>query len=484
MQPIHLDKPLGPTDRGNLWRVTREIEDDRIVRTIETHFCDAAFRALVESMRAGNYPRTVEIVDAGWLSEQYSIEYRASPTTRTLGEFFEHLHWLQRLSVLVQICEVIPQWQISPLHPLGLNKRNIVMVQTAGRWLPWLLPCPTVKFASPYDLFGADANTIASLAPEFIRDIGLNQQALDMYALGVLACFALGCQPEPDFTTDEERLEAQAGGALLTCAVERSEIEPFLHNVEALRNLVQVIHRYTHIEPSVRPPDPAELRTTCTALIEAVDPGELASNLIREERLHEATQVLEWGLEIFVEFPKWRQRLAEVYLQLHNWQRALEHLEILIPQLSDPYPLLALPAVELRVRTRLNWLEQEPPSAPEELEAEGDALLADIDWLQQTMQNTRTLHSLCLRAAGIYGYLEQLENASRVLFIAIEAEPSDMHALLSYGVCWRKLGKPSEELQQIVQEAHSRIDGLTRNEMMKQEEAQQWRDEFNLLLQP
>jgi hypothetical protein len=478
MQAVHPDKPLGPTDRGTLWRNIQEAEGDTIVRMIELRFCDDAFRQSLESLQSVGYPRMVEIVDKGWSGEQYCVSYRAGKSSQTLEEFFQQLHWRERLVVLMQICEVIPQWRISPVRPLGLNERNIMMIETVGRWLPWLLPCPAVKYTSPYDLFGIDSRVISTLAPEFIRGVDFNERDLNMYGLGALACLAIGFRPSSRVATDEERLETQVCGALLICDAETSEVEPFLWNVKAVKDLIQVIQRYTHVDPGARPAEPTELRDACASAIQATDPERLARDLVQQGKLRDAVRILEWGLETFGEHYAWRRLAAVISMQLRDWRDALERLNILIEGVSDSNPLLAVPLVMLRVEARAALLEE----LKGEFDAEGDLLLEDIEWLEQVVEDKRTLNGLCHKAAGVYRRQGKVEQASIELFKAIELEPSDMKALLQYGECWRDLGKSVEELQQIVETAHDRIDRMVVNQMMNEEEARLWQDAFNSLL--
>jgi tetratricopeptide (TPR) repeat protein len=165
-------------------------------------------------------------------------------------------------------------------------------------------------------------------------------------------------------------------------------------------------------------------------------------------------------------------------MQLRDWRDALERLNILIEGVSDSNPLLAVPLVMLRVEARAALLEE----LKGEFDAEGDLLLEDIEWLEQVVEDKRTLNGLCHKAAGVYRRQGKVEQASIELFKAIELEPSDMKALLQYGECWRDLGKSVEELQQIVETAHDRIDRMVVNQMMNEEEARLWQDAFNSLL--
>ena len=213
---IHLAAAIGPTNCGSLWRASRDSEHDRIVRIVDPRFCDERFKRALENLRQRQYPRMLRIASEGWSGAHYYIEYEVSPPWQTLEERLAECDgWWDRLLLLGPVCDAIALWQRSPVHPLGLNLRNIVLADEGGQQLPWLVPCPAIVISSPCDLFGLDSTVIAALAPETIRGVLLNARAQDAYALGTLAAQATGCPVSRSARDDESRVETQARGALL-----------------------------------------------------------------------------------------------------------------------------------------------------------------------------------------------------------------------------------------------------------------------------
>jgi len=46
---------------------------------------------------------------------------------------------------------------------------NIVMLDMAGIWFPWLLPCPALQYSSPDELLELDPAVLVAISPEMVR---------------------------------------------------------------------------------------------------------------------------------------------------------------------------------------------------------------------------------------------------------------------------------------------------------------------------
>ncbi|MFQ5675436.1 MAG: tetratricopeptide repeat protein, partial [bacterium] len=362
-------------------------------------------------------------------------------------------------------------------HPLGLNGRNIIMVNDVGRWFPWLLPCPPAKYSSPCDLFGADSPVISAIAPEVIRDVYFDDRAQDNYALGTLAIHGLGCKESRQAITDEDRIEAQARGALLNCELKFSEVEAFLHGIEPLKHLIQVVQHYTQISPVARPIESTALKTACTNAFTTTDPVVLALDLVKHSNSHEALKILQWGLKAFGENLKGRLLAASICEKIEELPQALEHLDRAVS--------LAPRDPDLRwQRCNLRWLlyQKLPPLNAGEPDPQGELLIKDLTLLKSMTERNPTEKNLpYIMAAQVHHRRHDLESAAKELHRAAELEPADMNALYLYGKCLKDLGDHNA-VSRIVQIAHNRIDKMIKAEMMEKMEAQKWREKFNALL--
>jgi len=496
---IQLDELIGATERGTLWRATRQRKGDRIVRIVDPRFCDSRFRQSLNHLRERPQPRMLPIVGEGFAGVHFYIEYRADSPWETLEANFKRLHWRMRLAVMDSICQVLPFWSKSPIHPLGLNERNIIIENNLGRFLPWLLPCPALHYASPCDLFGCDSPVISALAPEVIRGVPFPERTQDIYALGTLAIHALGCKEVRQVVTDEDRVEAQACGALLFCEMKASEIEDFLYDVESLKRLLQVIQRYAHIAPQARPLEVLELQAASHSAVEATKPGTLSLAYVRQQNSRGALKILQWGFDTFGDNLVDRLLAASICEKIEEFTQALKHLDFAVEIKPGD--------IELRWRRNdLRWrlyqnlpplspdepdLEDDllilyqnlPPLRPDEPDPEGDLLIKDLNWLKLTSETNPTQRNKPhKRLVAVYRRRNDLLSAAQELFRASELEPADMEALYLYAECFKDLGK-FDEFVQTVQVAHERIGKMTKNEMMEETEAQKWRKRFDVLLQ-
>ncbi|MCP4263683.1 MAG: hypothetical protein GY774_40170 [Planctomycetes bacterium] len=477
---IHLDRIIGVTERGTLWRALRQSKGDRIVRIINPQFCDLRFRQSLGNLCDRQYPRMIPVVGEGWAGVHFYVEYRMDSAWETLEAYFQKLHWRMRLPVLSQICEVLTQWKSSPVHPLGLNGYSIVMVKDVGRWFPWLLPCPALPYGSACDFFGVQPSIISVLAPELIRGVHLQDHPLDSYALGTLAIYALGGKLLQLANTDEKRIEAQACSTLLQCEIKSSEIEDFLYNVESLRSLIKVIQRYTHVSTEVRPIDASELRDACMSAFDETRPGFLASLLARRQNSREALKVLQWGFDKFSENLNDRLLAADICEKLEERSQALVHLDRAV--LLDDSQDLNL----LWRRCRLRWLLYQSLSPLEagEDDPEGALLLNDTIWLKSFPQSPTDETTPYLIAASVYRRRQELTMTAKELYTAAQdIDQSDMMVLWLYGECLRDLDD-RDGVNRLVDEAHRRLERMTITELMEKTEAERWCKEFDALLQP
>ena len=481
---------MARTERGELWVMAGRHSGTRILRIVEPRFCDLDFRRSVLNLRGRQYPRTLPVVGEGWIKDRYYIEYLADSPYETLEAHFERIHWRLRLLVIQQICEVLPQWNSCPTRPLGLNARNIVMVKTAGRWLPWLLAAPPLKFASPCDLFGCDSGVLASLAPEIIRGVPFDERAQDSYALGHLALRALGCRELSSLLTDEERIEAQVCASLINSELKASEVEDFLHQEEALKQLIQVARHYTQPKPVARPMGADRLKEACAKAFDSTDPLVLATDMVKRGNPNEALRRLEWGFYRLGESLDGHLLAADVCEKIEDFPKAINHLDraisLLTFLLSGAKRLDAAASARLEQlyqhRFDLRWIlyESLPPSPSGSADHEGDLLLQDLEMFKKLTANSLEKNRPYMQAAEIYRRRQDLVMAANELFQAVELEPADFTALFLYGECLKDLGH-QEEVIQVVQEAHRRLERMVTNEIMKEDEAQEWRQRFYTL---
>jgi len=472
---IQIDQIIGVTERGTLWRATRRRKNDRIVRIIDPRFCDHRFRQALTNLSNLQYPRMLRIVGQGWAGVHFYIEYLADSSWETLEDHFNRLHWRMCLQVVDQICEILPQWSNSPVHPLGLNALNIIMVKDFGHFLPWLLPCPSLKYSSPCDLFGINSSIISTIAPEVIRGVTSTERSQDIFALGTLAMQALGCSAVRQVTTDEDRVEAQACGALFVCDMQPADIEDFLFDVGALKLLIQVIKHFSHISPDARPMDAAELRTASRSAFEATKPGILALEYVKQQDSRRALKILEWGFETIGENPTDRILAATICERIEEFSQALKHLDQAVEITPGDLELCWR-------RCDLRWYlyQKLPPLLAGEPDPEGDLLIKDLNWLKLSEMNPTQKNEPHKRLSTIYRRRHNLPSAAQELFDAIELEAADMEALYLYAQCFKDM-KKLDEFTQILHEAYRRLDRMVKTELMSEREAQVWREQFNTL---
>jgi len=464
---IRLSAHLGATDRGSLWRATREPRQDRIIRFIDQRLSDGQFKQSLAAIRQRERPRMTQIVGQGYSGPHYFLEYAVGVGCQTLEERMSALpHWRDRLLLLSQICEVLPQWLESPIHPLGLNVRDIVMVRTGNQWHPWLLPCPPVSARSPRDLLDVDRHILATVAPEVIRGVQINHRGQDSYALGTLAAQAAGCAPNEPAADDA--VTDQARNVLLRPSVRTSEIPDFLEPAAPVRDFFTTIQRYRHAEASVRPPSAADLRR---AMLAVTDVLALADALQWSDRRH-VVEILSWlHPDEGERYVLGALRGAKLSAELGDLTRALDLAGEVIAHVPE-----YLPARRRRADVLWRLVEQADDVRP------GDPtsrqLLADLEVIKGDPHAGTKPYLL---AAALYRRCGEIAKAADELYEVSMADKADLDALLRYRQCWIDLEEPANAAQ-VAQEAHRRIDRMVKVRMLSEMEGQRWHKRFDELL--
>jgi len=457
---------IGPTDRGYLWRASRNREHDRIVLTVDPRFCDERFRHALKNLRQRQHPRMLRIASEGWSGAHYYIEYEVDPPWQTLEERLAGCAgWRDRILLLGPVCDALPLWQRSPVHPLGLNLRNIVLTDHAGHELPWLLPCPAITISSPCDLFGLDSTVVAALAPEAIRDIVRLDRKQDMYALGTLVAQAAGCPESRSARDDESRIEAQARGALLGTTATGSVIDPFVHAAPQVHDLFRTVRHYRHPTPDARPHDVGELRSALAAVTDPIALAEVFRS-IDPSRALELLSSVDPGDP--VQHLRGTCLAAEIHRDSGDRERLLRCLDLAVS--------LAPERIDLRRhRSEARWdlLRTTPGDVPA---AETDLLLKDLKLVRALDPSAGTMPYLC--AAEIHRRNGDPASAAKELYDALELDPTDLDALLLYAQCWMDLDDRASAAA-VADAARRRISGMVRAGVISGREGQQWNDRFD-----
>lgn len=428
---------VGVTDRGSLWRA-----DDTILRVVEPRFCDEAFREALTRLRQRRYPRLLEITGEGWTGGYFYVSYAVRPPWQTLEERLAGpLDWPERITLAADVCRALEHWRSSPVHPLGLSLRNIVLMRHAGRWMPWLVPCPAITMATPRDLFGLDATALAPLAPELIR--GTAAGSLDVYALGTLVAQVLG--PVTGTYDDEGRVEAQARGVLLSSTGAR--VPAFLHSTPQFQAVLRTIERYRHPHPQARPDKADDLLAAVEAM---VDVDGLAGALL-PERVLEVLRAMGHDPRIVP--------IAERISATADPALALRYLDLAVPIAANDLGLR-------RARAALRW----------QLGRFTAELVDDLGHLARHGDRPERLQAF-KRSAEVHRSHGDPAAAAKDLYAATQLAPGDLDALLAYRRCWQELDRTAEA-DQTLAEALRRIGRMEDSQMLTTKEAELWRSRF------
>lgn len=434
---VRLQAMAGVTDRGSLWRA-----HDTVLRVVEPRFCDEAFREALTRLRHRRYPRSLEITGEGWTGGHFYVSYAVTPPWQTLEERLAGpLEWPERVALAADVCRALEHWRSSPAHPLGLNPRTIVLMRHAGRWVPWLAPCPPITRPTPRDLFGLDATALAPLAPELIR--GTAAGALDSYALGTVVAQVLG--PVTGQYDDEARVEAQARGVLLSSTGTR--VPSFLHSTPQFQAVVRTIERYRHPHPQARPDKADDLLAALEAML---DLHGLTGTLL-PDRVLEVLRAMGDDPQVVP--------IAERISETVDPARALRYLDLAVPIAADNLGLR-------RARASLRW----------QLGRFTGELLDDLAQLARHGDRPERLTAL-KRRAEVHRSQGNPADAAKELYAANQLAPGDLEVLLAYRQCWLELDRATEA-DQTLTEALRRIGRMEAGQMLTTKEAEQWRSRF------
>ncbi|GIJ60307.1 hypothetical protein Vau01_078230 [Virgisporangium aurantiacum] len=434
---------------------------------MDPRFCDERFRLALKNLREHPCAAALEIVGEGWSGAHYYIEYALTPDWQTMEESFAATahRWYARLPALVRVCDALATWQRSRMLPLGLSVRSIGL---AGDGTPTLVPCPPVTLSSARDLFGLDAPVLAATAPETVRRVQLNPYAEDCYALGVLVAQALGFPTTGAVIDDESRVEAQARGALLLAALERSTVDTFLRDTPPLRQLMQTVARYRHSVPDARPPDAGAMRA---ALEPVADPVALARAL-RAAGSDGALDVLTRSFDSSAASAiRCREEAAAICQEDGDWAAAVAYLD----------EAIAIAPNQLSLREgRCEALWRLFAVAPDDAFEPADRLLEDIQFLTRLAER-RDIAGLRGRAAAVHrGRGDHHEEAAE-LYAASRADPENVALLVEYLRCLLDLRDP-DSATRVAQTARRRIAGLVTAGRMMEGAAHRWNARIDELL--
>ncbi|MEN3362407.1 MAG: hypothetical protein V7637_6389 [Mycobacteriales bacterium] len=463
---FELGAAIGPTDRGRLWRASREGEHDRIVRVLDPKQRDEPFQDGLRTLGQRQRPNLARIVGDGFRGNDYYVEYAMDKPWQTLEERLAGCaHWADRLAVLDRVCDVLPHWWTSPVHPLGLNLRTIVLTEHGGTELAWLLPCPPVAVPTPRALFDLDTTALAALAPEQVRGVGSDDRAQDAYALGTLAAQALADRPAEVASAD--RVAAQARGALLGPTADRAGIAPALRAAPPVRQLFQTIARYRHTTPGARPQGLSELRS---ALREAADRVALAE-WVRPEHPDQALRLL---ADLARYDPAHRARGLRLAAAIHvdggEPAAAVHLLRWAVADAPDRTDLR-------RDLCDARWELFRAAADTDPAYRDDDALLVDLALRKTDPGAGATPY---VRAAAVYRRRGDLYSVAEELYAAVQADGSKLDVLYDYAACLVALGGDKPAVIRGI--AVRRIRGMVAAGILTEKEGTRWESDFDALL--
>jgi tetratricopeptide (TPR) repeat protein len=368
-----------------------------------------------------------------------------------------------------RLCEALVRAQRDQAAPLGVGLHNVVVTDPVSKAPPRILPCPALTLSAPNDLFGLDASVLAAIAPETVRGIPLNSRAHDRYALGTLAAIAIGCRPSRLTADDDERVEAQARGALLTASDARSAVEPFLRGTAQVRSLFDTVGRYRHPVPDARPIGVGELRSALAAVTDLIG----LATALRPADPEAAVRVLSWadGRDVG-RAVECRRLAAGICAEQGDLSGALAHLDQAVA--SAPHHVAAR---QQRGETLWRLLMATPEEA-----GPGRAvdLAADMEFVISRV--AEGFPALLSMAADAYRRLGRYEAEVQAREKAKDSDPADVGLLLGYGRCLRRLNQ-REKVIEVVRQATRRIRTMTAAGMFSERGGREWQAAFDALLE-
>jgi Tfp pilus assembly protein PilF len=254
---------------------------------------------------------------------------------------------------------------------------------------------------------------------------------------------------------------------MLNCCVEATAIEPFLQPLTEVIGLAGLAARYTQLDFVARPTTPAQLALACDAAFAATEPLRLAQQLFQSARSHDALKVVDWGLATFKPSLQLHLLGASIAEKLEDFGRATEYLD----------GAIMLKPTDLGLRFRrcdLRWwvYRHRPGPTPPRLDAEGEALLQDLEICKQ-LRTDRHASEPYVRRAFVFRQSGNLNAAAEELYQATELEQSDIAVVYEYAKVLAELKQP-ELVRAALAEGIKRADLMVKAGMMEKSEAQTW----------
>jgi hypothetical protein len=479
-------EPLLPTDRGDLW-LARRGKSRRLIRLIESRLADRQFQEDLHKLQSAlaSYPTplVLRIVDDGFHGDHYYIEYDLMWQAKSLTQYLRQARWLESLRLLRGMTAAYENWRRLPL-PVGLHAGSLVPCRIGHQWAVHLAPCPQIVAASPYDLIRTDPAVLAAVAPERIRCKSFSGLMEDVYSAGALALQAFGIRAFGP-ADPEERVEAQARGALNPVDLELSTIDRRVASIssvkDSLAHLRAVIVRCMAFSPEARPSDLGELQTALDRVLVLEDPATLCGELDSRQRPGEALQYLDWAFECGVvpEVDQNRIRMLAANLagRLQMPMRELHYLE----------PIKGEAARRRRLEIRYTQYVNRTSARSDGADPEGDQLLSELEHFRPIGTDSldsderRQVKEDRLRAAMIYLRRGDLHRRAGELYALTQLDFKDIDALFLYGLSLNDLRVPPDTMNQLAKLAAYRLEKLEQAGVLDREEVISWNERFQSL---
>jgi hypothetical protein len=464
LEGLELDRLIGSTDRGVVWRASRNAEHDRLVRFVDPRFCDGQFRQSLTALKDRPGQLELTIVGDGWTRTEFFVEYKVTPPWVTLGErLATSAHWFERLRTVDDVLDALAPDGGSG-RGLGLGLHGIVLTGARADTVG-LAACPAIALASARDLCQLDPIAVSTIAPEVVRGIHLDHRMRDAYATASVVALALGCRPSDLDAEHDRAVEAQARGALLRVMARRSDVEPFLREVRPVVELFDTLRRYRHPDARARPQQLDALRV---AARRASDEIALAQELESHDQVAAET-VLSWpssrDLGRYVEA---RLRFADLRIARGDHARAADVFDELVRFLPNDSALR---------RRRCAALWQLFQVRPTGLAFEREApLLEDLDFLSREPKADVDLFS---RMAAVHRAAGRDAQEVAALSVVIRRSPTDVESLYRHAEL--QLSLDHDAGVDAVTRAGTRLENL-RTLGADEGEVQRWKERFEQLL--